>query len=383
MAVLVLALTATVLPAHHLAASAQEVGAAVPADSEVQRAQAALEDARQRMAATTARLDQLAETFETSRSHAERLAEELQSGGGRIEQAEASIAEARSAALQEVRAAYMQPGVDLVRISGAFLLAPDVGTALHASAMMQRVASNRAHVAASAERLGVQIAAEVSTQRTVASGATAALQDVASLAQTFTAALDGAIAEVAVAEEQLAGAEAAAAQRAAAAAAAQVAVGSTVGVAGTIGNVPAPAIRIATINGGTQEMTCPLGQPNGFIDSWGFPRSGGRTHKGADMFAAYGMPIFAAADGHIRRVFNNRLGGLSIDLVDTLGNRYYYAHLSATYVTSGQSVQVGQLVAANGNSGNAIATPPHLHWQFHPADGGPVNPFPLAAALCR
>lgn len=382
MAVLVLGLAASLLPARPLTASAQEVGTAVQADPEVQRAQAALEDARARMAATTARLDQLAATFETARSHAERLAHELESGDGRIAVAEDSIAEAQAAARDEVRAAYMQPGVDLVRISGAFLLAPDVGTALHASAMMQRVASNRARVAASAERLGAQVASEVSTQRTVASGTTAALQDVSSLSETFTAALDGAIAEVAVAEEQLADAEAAAEQRAAAAAA-QVAVGSTVGFAGAIGNVPPPVIRIATINGGTQEMTCPLGQPNGFIDSWGFPRSGGRTHKGADMFAAYGMPIFAAADGYIRRVFNNRLGGLSVDLVDTLGNRYYYAHLSATYVTSGQSVQVGQLIAANGNSGNAISTPPHLHWQFHPGDGGPVNPFPLAAALCR
>ncbi|CAN5136972.1 hypothetical protein BH20ACT8_BH20ACT8_03370 [soil metagenome] len=128
---------------------------------------------------------------------------------------------------------------------------------------------------------------------------------------------------------------------------------------------------------------CPLGTPNGFIDSWGFPRSGGRRHQGVDMFAAHGTPIYAVADGRIARVFNNRLGGLSINLVDTAGNRYYYAHLSATHVTTGQQVRAGDHIGANGNTGNARTTPSHLHWQYHPGGGPPVNPFPLAAALCR
>lgn len=359
---------------------------AVPAlqdDPAVLAAQQQLDAARARMAATSAELDDLAATFEQARGHAERLATELDQADDRVVAAEDAVAVARATQAQEVRTAYMQPGVDLARVSGAFLLAPDVGTALHASAMMQRVAANRAGDAESVRRAGQQVLTDVSSQRGVASGTAGAMQDLESLSETFTAVLDVAVGEVAAAEAALAEAQTAAqtAQAAADQAAADAALAQT--FTGVISSVGSPAIRIATVNGGTQEMACPLGQPNGFIDSWGFPRSGGRRHQGVDMFAAYGMPIFAAADGTISRVFNNTLGGLSVDLIDVLGNRYYYAHLSVTYVSAGEPVQAGQLVAANGNSGNAISTPPHLHWQFHPGGGGPVNPYPLAAALCR
>ncbi|HUG86931.1 MAG TPA: peptidoglycan DD-metalloendopeptidase family protein [Euzebya sp.] len=370
------------LPGAIPAAKAQ-ASAAVQTAPSVQQAQDGLEQARARMQATQERLDALAGSFENARSHAERLAADLGQAEVRVGDVEAALARAQSAQAQEIRSAYMQPGVDLLRLSGAFLLAPDVGTALHASAMMQQVAANRAAHTEATRRAGRQVTADVTSQRGIATGTNAALQDLESLSASFTAALDTAVGDVAAAEALVGQAEEAArqaAEEAAAAAAAQIQIQPGGAV---LAGAPAPVIRIATVNGGTQEMTCPLGQPNGFIDSWGFPRSGGRRHQGVDMFAAYGMPVVAAADGYVRRVFNNALGGLSIDLVDVLGNRYYYAHLSATYVVSGQAVQAGQLMAANGNSGNAISTPPHLHFQFHPADGGPVNPFPLAAALCR
>jgi peptidoglycan LD-endopeptidase LytH len=348
----------------------------------VSDARSSLERARARVRATTEQLDALAGSFERARGHAERLSDELDGADDRLARAQQDVDAARAATAGQVRSAYMQPGLDLRRVSGAFLFAPDVGTALHASAMMQRVASNRASQTAALLRAGRQVSTDVQNQRGIASGTSAAMRDLDALSDTFIAQLDLAAEEVAAAEQVLADAEVAeAAAREAAAAAGQAA--ATQAAVGILGVGSSPAIRIATLNGGTQEMACPLGQPNGFIDSWGFPRSGGRRHQGVDMFAVHGMPVFATADGVIRRVFNNRLGGLSIDLIDGLGNRYYYAHLSLTYVVAGQPVRAGELIAANGNSGNAISTPPHLHWQFHPGDGGPVNPFPLAAALCR
>ena len=160
-------------------------------------------------------------------------------------------------------------------------------------------------------------------------------------------------------------------RRAAAEAAAAAAVaGFPTAVAGGAGWNPPPV------------MACPLGLPNGFSPSWGAPRSGGRSHQGVDMFAARGMPVFAAAAGTVR-VGSNGLGGLTVQLYDTTGNRYYYAHLDSVAVTSGQTVEAGQTLGGAGTSGNAAGTPPHLHWQVHPGGGGPTDPYPIAAALCR
>jgi peptidoglycan LD-endopeptidase LytH len=344
-------------------------------------AQGRLEEARARQAQTAAELDALAQRFETARGHAERLADELDGADDRVDAAAGALADARAAYDAQIRAAYMQPGVDLLRTTTAFVRAPDVESALHASALMQRVAAARGRELDAARRAGRQVVQDVGTQQGIADGTSAAMADLEALSATFAAALDDAAADAAAAEADLVDAQAAAQAAAEARAAAAVAQGQA--FTGLVAGVQPGPIRIATINGASQEMTCPIGQPNGFIDSWGFPRSGGRRHQGVDMFAAFGMPLLAAADGTITRVFQSSLGGLSVDLVDGLGHRYYYAHLSAAYVVAGQQVRVGQLVGANGNSGNARSTPPHLHWQFHPGSGGPVNPFPLAAALCR
>lgn len=345
---------------------------AVTSDPSVRDAQDALDEARERMAQTQSQLDGLASQFESARDHTHQLEEELDDADDRVATAQAAVASSRAAEAEAVRRAYMLPGVETLRVSGAFLLAPDVETALHAAALMGRVASGRADAAAAADRANDNVSSDISSQRGIAAGTEAALQDLQRLAGVFGTALQAAAADVTVAEEALAlavdDAEARAWQQQ---------------FQGSITTVAAPLVRIATVNGQQQEMTCPLGQPNGFVDTWHAPRSGGRLHKGVDMFAAYGMPIFAAADGVITRVWNSTLGGLSIDLIDRYGNRYYHAHLSAAYVVPGQVVRVGTLIAANGQSGNARFTPPHLHWQFHPGGGVPVNPTRLAAALCR
>lgn len=368
----VLAATLLLLPLQTPPVSAQTPVAGNPI---VIEAEEDLQDAEASYAEQLERLDALAESFETAREHAIRLGDELEGSEENLEDARDALADATAAREAQIRAAYKQPGIDTLRTSGAFLLSPDVGSALHTAAVMARVATIRAEAVEQVRAAGRRLASDISSRQDVSSGTAAAMEDLRDLSGVFNDALEEAADRVAVAQTALEEAEELAEQQALA--------GQFQGFQGSFGYVPPPVLRQATIPGGTQVMTCPVGQPNGFIDSWGFPRSGGRRHKGVDMFATYGMPIFAAADGYIRRVFHNTLGGLSIDLVDTLGNRYYYAHLSAAYVSDFQSVQAGQLIAANGNSGNAIATPPHLHWQFHPGDGGPVNPFPLAAALCR
>ena len=121
-----------------------------------------------------------------------------------------------------------------------------------------------------------------------------------------------------------------------------------------------------------------------FRDTWGAPRSGGRRHKGTDVFSWMDAPVFSFTDGRIHRVSHSGLGGLGLYLYGSDGNLYYYAHLNsiadATYV--GKRVEAGELIAYNGDTGNARGGPPHVHFELHPGGGGAINPYPWLAAAC-
>lgn len=121
-----------------------------------------------------------------------------------------------------------------------------------------------------------------------------------------------------------------------------------------------------------------------FRNTWGAPRSGGRRHKGTDVFSWMDAPVFAFTDGRIHRVTNSRLGGLGLYLYGVDGNLYYYAHLNriADGISVGQRVEAGQHIADNGDTGNARGGPPHVHFELHPGGGAPINPYEWLAAAC-
>lgn len=124
----------------------------------------------------------------------------------------------------------------------------------------------------------------------------------------------------------------------------------------------------------------PVGKTS-FIDSWGFPRSGGRRHKGVDMFAARGTPVYAVQDG-TARASTNSLGGKSVHLSSTSGHRYYYAHLDGWAFSGSKRVTQGEVIGYNGSTGNAAASSPHVHFEIRPNSGSPVNPYPTVRAAC-
>ena len=128
---------------------------------------------------------------------------------------------------------------------------------------------------------------------------------------------------------------------------------------------------------------CPVAGAVSFTDSWGAPRSGGRTHQGVDMIAARGTPLVAIFSGTIKRISTSSLGGKTLWLRAANGDEFYYAHLDGYGAISvGQSVAEGYVVGYNGSSGNAPEWLPHLHFEFHPGGGIAVNPYPLVKSIC-
>ena len=126
-------------------------------------------------------------------------------------------------------------------------------------------------------------------------------------------------------------------------------------------------------------LTCPVAGPHSFIDSWGFPRSGGRRHKGVDILASSGTPIVAPVSGVVEHR-SNRVGGRSFHLRDQYGNYFYGTHMSG-YGKSGQ-VNAGEVIGYVGDDGNAAGLP-HLHFEIHPGGrGNQINPYIDSAAVC-
>ncbi len=131
----------------------------------------------------------------------------------------------------------------------------------------------------------------------------------------------------------------------------------------------------------TPGFYCPVQGGASFIDSWGFPRSGGRRHKGVDMFNKRNTPLVAVVDGRVK-FSSNSLGGLSTHLYAG-GTTYYYTHLEKhpTNISSGQNVKAGTVVGYLGNSGNARYTSPHLHFEIRPGNVA-INPYPTVRHYC-
>jgi murein DD-endopeptidase MepM/ murein hydrolase activator NlpD len=151
---------------------------------------------------------------------------------------------------------------------------------------------------------------------------------------------------------------------------------------------PPPNGDGASSGGGANEITsngswaCPVQGAVSFTDTYGAPRSGGRSHKGVDMFAARGTPTVAVVAGSVF-FQGDPLGGLAAYVTGDDGNTYYYAHLN-DYFGGRRSVAAGEVIGHVGNTGDASDSPPHLHFEIRP--GGPngprINPYTAVRAHC-
>jgi len=102
-------------------------------------------------------------------------------------------------------------------------------------------------------------------------------------------------------------------------------------------------------------------------------------HTGIDIAGGgrviYGANVVASLAGTVQTtVYGSRGYGYYI-IVDHGGNnKTLYGHLSAIYVTPGQSVAQGDVIGAVGSTGNS--TGPHLHFEIR-QNGQKVDPAPL------
>ena len=130
-------------------------------------------------------------------------------------------------------------------------------------------------------------------------------------------------------------------------------------------------------------------RPDQLRDSYSAPRSGGRVHNAIDIMAPRGTPVLAAADGTILKLRTGGNGGITIYQLDPDGRTlYYYAHLEryAAGLREGLPVWRGQVIAYEGDTGNAGRGNYHLHFSVSRLDdprrwweGRNTNPYPLLA----
>jgi murein DD-endopeptidase MepM/ murein hydrolase activator NlpD len=133
-----------------------------------------------------------------------------------------------------------------------------------------------------------------------------------------------------------------------------------------------------SITGTGAIQTCPVAGPASFVDSFGWPRPGGRSHQGIDLIAAAGTPVVAVAPGTARAA-SSVLGGLGVVVQhDSGGDWTFYAHLSQ-YGAVGR-VSAGTVIGAVGSTGTTSVN--HLHFEYHPSGGAAVNPYAALVAVC-
>ncbi|HSL42514.1 MAG TPA: LysM peptidoglycan-binding domain-containing M23 family metallopeptidase [Anaerolineales bacterium] len=97
-------------------------------------------------------------------------------------------------------------------------------------------------------------------------------------------------------------------------------------------------------------------------------------HLGIDIAAGAGAPVYAADSGVVTMAAGGYNYGYGNVVQIDHGNGYssIYAHLSAYFVSTCQSVSAGQQIATAGNTGNSQGA--HLHFEVRQG-GGFINPW--------
>lgn len=166
----------------------------------------------------------------------------------------------------------------------------------------------------------------------------------------------------------------------------------------------AVAISSSGAQGGVPDpIIFPVVGPYNYTNDYGDPRAQG-SHEGNDVLAPKKSPVVATESGKITFHTTSARAGCMLYLYGDSGTTYLYIHLNndvtmgndnrgkcvagagAAYwpgLKDGARVVAGQALGYVGNSGDADSTAPHLHFEIHPGDGGPTNPYPYLNKATR
>lgn len=134
---------------------------------------------------------------------------------------------------------------------------------------------------------------------------------------------------------------------------------------------------------GTRETTTPVSTGSGGSGAYFWPTDGGyisayqgdgRGHKGIDIAAPYGTPIYAAESGTVTETGSGWNGGYGncVRVQHSDGNVTVYAHQSSIAVSYGDHVVKGQLLGYVGSTGDSTGN--HLHFEVR-SYGTYANPL--------
>lgn len=126
-------------------------------------------------------------------------------------------------------------------------------------------------------------------------------------------------------------------------------------------------------------LAWPIKRDSFWISSYYGRRSRKRLHKGIDLAALHGTPVYAASDGLVKEA---RLAGTYGNMIllahDTIFQTRY-AHLHRIYVRPGMRIAQGRLIGRVGRTGRVTGkNGEHLHFELL-AHNRPINPIRFLA----
>lgn len=139
----------------------------------------------------------------------------------------------------------------------------------------------------------------------------------------------------------------------------------------------------------TPPVVYPLGPGAEQTDGFGHraaPCGGCSTdHKGVDWTPGAGTPVASIADGVVTAAGHDGTFGMRVEIehvIDGVTVRTLSAHLQSNSVpvSVGDTVEVGQVIGAVGNTGQSTGA--HLHFEVH-LGGTPVDPMAWLATNAR